>query len=190
MNPFDKLKFWLEDEQRRPNARFAWAACLTSIGLDGYPNSRIISLRGIEEEQLIFMGPLDARKGIEIDNNPKVSVTFWWPVEGRQIRIQGTAKRMSSELSDKLFETRGLGNRAQILLSNQGQPMKDVDTFLTALEQKKKEIEEQTIARPQKWGAIGISPYRIEFFKLEKRIQLRELYSKVNGKWSMELLQP
>ena len=95
MNPLLLFEKWFNDEKKVSNLKLPAACCLSTIGLDGYPNSRFVSLKEISNESFVITGPLSSRKGREIENCSKAALSFWWTSTERQIRIQGNISKIS-----------------------------------------------------------------------------------------------
>lgn len=45
MNPIELFKEWQTEEQVKGNVKHRTACCLSTIGLDGFPNARYVSLK-------------------------------------------------------------------------------------------------------------------------------------------------
>ncbi|MEL6304570.1 MAG: pyridoxine 5'-phosphate oxidase C-terminal domain-containing protein, partial [Bacteroidota bacterium] len=150
---------------------------------------RFVSLKEIRNNSFMVTGPMQSRKGIEIDANNKVALTFWWTGTERQVRIQGKAGKISESLADSYFEARNEYSKAVSVVSRQGQATDD----LPGLERKMldKVSENQSIPRPTNWGGFAIKPLRIEFMEFrDTRFHDRRCFFLENGKWHMLQLQP
>ncbi|WP_299211085.1 pyridoxamine 5'-phosphate oxidase family protein [uncultured Aquimarina sp.] len=77
MNPFQLFNTWYSEELEKSTASIPSACCLSSNGLDGYPNTRFVSLKEVKDHAFIITGPLKSRKGLEMEKSSKVSLTFW-----------------------------------------------------------------------------------------------------------------
>jgi len=62
---------WRENMEETENSdvRIPSACCMATTGLDGYPNSRIVSLKEVRDGRFIIAVPFDSRKGTEIQIN-------------------------------------------------------------------------------------------------------------------------
>lgn len=89
MNPFSKFEEWYKEELFKTSVSIPSACCLSTTGLDGYPNARFVSLKSLIDESFVFTGSSDSRKGLELETIPKAALTFWWTETERQVRIQG-----------------------------------------------------------------------------------------------------
>lgn len=188
--PLQLFSKWFDEELELSKASIPTAVCLSTNGLDEFPNARFLSLKELIDDSFIITGPVNSRKGIEIENNAKVALTFWWTETERQIRIQGFATKISKQLADKYFEARNRHSQAVSLISEQGKEADD----LKIMENKVFEKVSETIkiSRPENWGGFSIKPIRIEFMEFKKtRFHDRKLYEiKDDGGWSLRLIQP
>ncbi|SDL63974.1 pyridoxine/pyridoxamine 5'-phosphate oxidase [Kriegella aquimaris] len=180
---------WFDEELKLSKVRIPTAVCLSTMGTDDFPNARFVSFKELIDDSFIITGPLNSRKGLEIENNNKVALTFWWTETERQVRIQGIASKISDQLADKYFEARNTNSQAVSLICEQG---KETDN-LKKLEQKvlDKVSENTKISRPQNWSGFSIKPTRIEFMEFKKtRFHERKLYQVVADDWTLKNIQP
>lgn len=187
--PIQLFSKWFNEELKLSKAQIPTAVCLSTIGLDDFPNARFVSFKELIDNSLVITGPLNSRKGIEIESNDKVALTFWWSATERQIRIQGLATKISEQLADKYFNERNLYSQAVSSICEQG---KEIDN-LEQLEKKvlEKVSEKTEITRPQNWSGFSIKPIRIEFMEFKKtRFHDRKLYEIENGAWNLKQIQP
>lgn len=188
-NPIIIFNQWFNEELSLTKVRIPTACCLSTIGIDEFPNSRFVSFKGIVDNKFIVTGTLTSRKGIEINQNNKVALTFWWTATERQIRIQGNATQISNEFADKYFSERARDSQIVSIVSNQGQQLHDIE----ALNKRYQEIDasNQTLKRPENWGGYSIEAIRIEFLAFKTtRFHERQLYEQTNSQWTKIELQP
>lgn len=191
MNPIEQFKNWYEEETKKSTVRIPSACCLTSIGMDGYPNSRFVSLKEILQNKFVITGPLNSKKGIELLSNQKASLTFWWAETERQIRIQGDAIQIENELADKYFKNRNKESQIVSQISKQGVETENLNELVQLFEKQKTDYEHIEINRPNDWSGFYIIPKRIEFMEFKKnRFHFRELFTFEKGKWNKTTLQP
>ena len=192
MTPLEKFKTWYEKERQQSSLALPAACCMSTCGLDGYPNARFVSLKEVYKETFIITGPLQSRKGQEIAACPKVALTFWWTETERQVRIQGDAKLIPGMETDRYFQDRNTASKIVSTISQQGQPIEDFAILKQKLEnQKALLIEGANIPRPLQWGGFAITPHRIEFMQFVKsRLHERVLFEKNKQGWQQQCLQP
>ncbi len=190
-NPLKQFESLWKEELTQSQVKVPSACCLSTISEDGYPNSRFLALKEVNEEGFIVTGPCETRKGREIDNNPKVALTFWWPSTEMQVRIQGDAHRISPELADKHFQGRPRESQLTSWTSNQGESITNPADLISQLAEMTKRFEGKEIPRPENWGGFCIVPKRIEYLEFsDNRLHLRTLYILSRSNWEKEFLQP
>ncbi|MBC9909461.1 pyridoxal 5'-phosphate synthase [Chitinophaga varians] len=187
----DRFNKGLQQEIQRRKVRLPYACCLSTEGLDGFPNARFVSLKEVYQEQFVVTGALNSRKGVEINHHDKVALTFWWPETAQQVRIQGVATQLPEEMADRYFEERNRESQIVSVVSRQGEMLTAPEILTQAFDQLADDQHITTIKRPDDWGAYGIAPVRVEFLVFsESRFHDRTLYELINGQWSVKKLQP
>lgn len=167
------------------------ACCLSTIGLDGFPNARFVSLKEVKKEGLLITGSTSSIKGIEIESSNKVAVTFWWPDLEYQVRIQGLADRISGKLADKLFRERPLEARIVATISRQSEEISYPESLEKELEAARINHQKKGVRRPEDWGGYLIKPLRMEFLQFKSsRLHIRKFYQMHDNKWTFSFLQP
>jgi len=190
-SPIGIFKQWYEQEQKLAKIRIPSACCLSTNGIDGFPNSRFVSLKNIVDGNFIITGTLATRKGIEIENSGKVALTFWWTETERQIRVQGNAVKISEQIADKYFSERNRDSQIVSVASLQGQELKDKEILTKKYNEIELLLKNKEITRPENWGGYKIEPIRIEFLEFKPtRFHERILYELINGEWETKYLQP
>lgn len=189
-NPINLLAQWQEEELSISNKPLA---CLSTVGLDGFPNARLVVIRDILDNEIVITGPLNSRKGEEIKNNNKVALTFCWKHANRQVRIQGAAKPISNELADHYFQEISASAKAVSIVCEQGRQIeceREIKKKI-AKELAKKITQSANLTRPDSWGGYAIDIARIEFMEYnETKFHKRELYESTENGWNTKQLQP
>lgn len=191
MNPLLLFEKWFSEEKELNNLKLPSACCLSTTGLDGYPNSRFVSLKEIANDSFVITGPLNSRKGSEIENSQKAALSFWWTSTERQIRIQGDVSKISKPNAKIYFEQRNRDSKIVSTVFEQGKKVQSIAHLQKHFEKQKEELEGKEIKCPENWGGIYIKPIRIEFMEFKKsRLHERKLFEQVNNEWKMIILQP
>ena len=191
MNPLLLFEQWFSEEKKLNNLKLPAACCLSTQGLDGYPNARFVSLKEISNESFVITGPLSSRKGHEIENCTKAALSFWWAATERQVRIQGDVTKISEAQAELYFEPRNRDSKIVSSAFNQGKTIESISDLQKKFETKKEELGNQEILPPKNWGGIYIKPVRIELMAFKNsRLHERQLYQLINGKWELGILQP
>jgi pyridoxamine 5'-phosphate oxidase len=62
---------------------------LATATADGRPSARLVSLKRLSGEALVFTTALWTRKAEELRDNPQAAATLYWPRLERQVRVEG-----------------------------------------------------------------------------------------------------
>lgn len=188
-HPLVLFEKWYAEELHLTKVRIPTAVCLSTIGIDQFPNARFVSFKEVRAGSFIVTSPLNSRKGIEVKNNPNVALTFWWTETERQLRVQGVATEIEEDLAKTYFDERNLHAKAVASICEQGKEVDDVQLLEERI--RNKVAEDKNIDKPQDWGGFSIKPMRIEFMEFKKtRFHDRKLYEFEMGRWHMKQLQP
>ena len=188
-NPIIAFQQWL-NEAIESQVEEPTAFNLSTISKEGQPHSRIVLLKGIENDNLVFFTNYKSSKGNDLQFSPKVALNFFWPELERQVRILGNASPLSPSKSDAYFYSRPIESQAGAIVSAQSQII-DGDTDLAAaIDTLLKNPD--AITRPEHWGGYEIEPHYIEFWQgRPSRIHDRVFYEKTDGlKWEKGRLAP
>lgn len=191
-NPIELFRNWFIEVDTHFNVGETNAMTISTIGLDGYPKSRVVLLKKYTHEGFIFYTNYDSEKGKAIIANPNVCISFFWPSAERQIIIKGKAEKISENLSDGYFESRPRGSQLGAIASNQSEVVADRKELESKLKELETKFEGKEIERPSNWGGFIIKPVELEFWqgrpnRLHDRIryQLQDDYN-----WQIERLAP
>ena len=190
-NPLQLFQTWFYEVDASEAIDEANAMTISTIGLDGFPKSRVVLLKKYTHEGFIFYTNYNSEKGKAIAANNNVCISFFWHAAEKQIIIKGKAEKIAENLSDGYFESRPKGSQIGALVSNQSEIVAK-----TTLEEKLKDLEkaykDKDIPRPKHWGGYIVKPVEIEFWqgrpnRLHDRIryQLQEDYT-----WKVDRLAP
>lgn len=188
-NPFTQFSNWFSDAVEEVSAD-ANAMTLTTVSEISRPSSRTVLLKEFDENGFVFYTNYKSRKGTHLQNNPHVSVTFYWADLMRQVHIEGKVEKVSDEQSTAYFKTRPVASQLGAWASSQSEEVES----RAALEKKMKEFEqkfEDEIPRPPHWGGFRIIPDRMEFWQGRlNRLHDRICYSLEDGDWVIKRLSP
>ncbi len=191
-NPIALFRTWFNDVDQNFPKEETNAMTLSTIGVDGYPKSRVVLLKKITDEGFIFYTNYESEKGKSIMANRNICLSFFWHGAERQIIIKGTAEKIAGNLSDTYFNSRPRGSQLGALVSNQSNIIESrtfLEDKLKALEAK---YEGQAIPRPDFWGGFIVKPVSIEFWQgRPNRLHDRILYNlESDYSWIKKRLSP
>ncbi len=190
-DPFTQFTIWWE-EAINSQIDEVNAMTLATATKEGMPSARIVLLKGYDERGFVFYTNYQSDKGETLAENPRAALVFFWKELERQVRIEGTVEKTSSEESDRYFDSRPTASRIGAWASPQSRTMESREQ----LEQKFLDLENQyasaPIPRPPHWGGYLVRPTRIEFWQgRSSRLHDRIQYSLSAGaQWTIQRLAP
>jgi pyridoxamine 5'-phosphate oxidase len=193
-NPIRQFKLWFDQATEaaieEPNAM-----TLATVDEEGYPNARIVLLKGIEAQGFRFYTNYDSQKAQELAKNPQVSLVFFWKELQRQVRIKGSVQKLSEQISTDYYQSRPKGSQIGAWVSPQSQVIKNravLDTKQQAVEAQYQDADK--LPKPPFWGGYTVKPYQIEFWQGRKsRLHDRIRYTLTSIepiRWTIDRLAP
>ncbi|AGF47101.1 pyridoxamine 5'-phosphate oxidase [Candidatus Kinetoplastibacterium desouzaii TCC079E] len=190
-SPFDQFNKWLSDALENkvyePNAM-----TLSTVDKDMQPSSRILLLKSFDNDGFVFYTNYKSRKGIDLENNSKACLLFFWPTLERQVRIEGYVNKTSTIESDEYYRSRPLESRIGAWASIQSQIINDRSDFKTKEKYYKQKFGENP-PRPSYWGGYRLTPKVFEFWQgRPSRLHDRIIYRLQNEStnWQISRLSP
>ncbi|EQC46605.1 pyridoxamine 5'-phosphate oxidase [Bacteriovorax sp. Seq25_V] len=188
-NPLTNLISWFEEAKEKEENPTAFT--LSTIGLDGYPNSRTLLVKDITQDGLTFFTNYNSLKGKEIEANENVSMTFYWHRCGRQVRIKGRIKKVDQEISKNYFQSRPFESQVASFISKQSEVVDSREELVSLYKNGLKEYKETGVPYPENWGGYLVEPCEVTFFVYgEFRLNDRFQFKKESGQWLENRLYP
>ena len=168
------------------------AMTLATASAQGKPSARVVLLKGFNESGFIFFTNYHSQKASEIEENPRVSLVFFWKELERQVRIDGTIKKITAEDSDEYFYSRPVESRIGAWASPQSKVIASRKVIEENVMELEKSFAGKTIDRPPHWGGYIVKPAVIEFWQgRSSRLHDRLQYSlNEMGQWEIKRLAP
>lgn len=190
--PICQLKQWLDEEKiaGAPNPAQAVLATCTSTGI---PHSRVIAIREILENCLIFFTQKGTRKTDELLSNPLVSLNFWFELTQRQIIIEGEAQALSEKENETYWHS--YSRFAQIRFSAYAPTSSQVIESKKSLEDKRYLIEQkfksQEVPVHPLYSGFRIIPNNFLFYvyRIDELSDVTR-YSYKEGQWQQATISP
>ncbi len=189
-NPFDQFSTWFDDAVKanieQPNAMI-----LATATKNGIPSSRVVLLKGVENDGFKFYTNYESQKGRELHENPNASLLFFWFNLERQIRISGKVEKVSQRESDEYFRTRPYESQLGAWASNQSKQIINREILEKKYEEFKTKYDKGKVPLPPYWGGFKLIPNSFEFWQgRENRLHDRIKYVKEKNDWKIERLSP
>ena len=124
-DPINLFNRWFHEVEDFGGVDEVNAMTVATIGLDGFPKSRVVLLKKFNEEGFIFYTNYESEKGKAILSNPNVCLSFFWHSMERQVIIKGIAEKTTSQDSDNYFASRPVGSQLGALVSLQSEIIPD-----------------------------------------------------------------
>lgn len=190
-SPVESAKAWFDQAVAEKISRNPLAMSLSTVSGEGVPSSRMVLLKGFDEEGAVFYTNYQSHKSIEIERNNHVSLLFHWDSYERQIRIQGRAEKVSGEESDRYFASRGRLSQIGAWSSRQSEPLKSRTVLMGKVALLTTKWVGREIPRPAFWGGYRVSLDLVEFWQgHEGRLHDRIQYRRHQAGWEWVPLQP
>jgi pyridoxamine 5'-phosphate oxidase len=191
-DPINLFHKWFYEAEDLNAADEVNAMTVATIGLDGFPKSRVVLLKKFDEEGFVFYTNYNSEKGKAIIENPNVCLSFFWPTVERQIIIKGRAEKTADIISDNYFASRPDGSKLGALVSPQSEVILNRDFLEHSLIELEKEWEGREIERPSHWGGFLVRPVEVEFWQgRPNRLHDRIRYQlQTDFDWKIDRLAP
>ena len=191
-DPIVQWQRW-HDEALEANVVEPNAMTLSTIGIDGIPDSRILLVRGLDARGLAFYTNYDGAKSQQLDANPVASATFSWLDLHRQVRVRGHVERVSVEESDAYFASRPRASQLGAWSSPQSEEIADrsvLEDLVAATEARFAVVD--VVPRPDNWGGWRLIPTEWEYWqgrpsRLHDRLRYRPTS---DNSWTIARLAP
>ena len=189
-NPISYFLKWFDDELK-VNKDEANACVLSTVSVENKPSSRVVLLKSVNEKGFTFFTNYKSDKSLDIQNNPNVSLNFYWPELERQVRITGIAEQISPKDSDEYFKNRPRESQMGAWLSHQSTSIGLYYNFIDTLNKLESTFKGKDVERPLHWGGYCVIPSKIEFWQgRPSRLHDRLLYEFNQNVWNKKRLAP
>ncbi|BCY29066.1 pyridoxamine 5'-phosphate oxidase [Flavobacterium okayamense] len=191
-DPINLFNRWFHEVEDFGGVDEVNAMTVSTLGLDGFPKSRVVLLKRFNEEGFIFYTNYNSEKGKAIIENPNICLSFFWHSMERQVIIKGVAEKTPTIISDNYFASRPKGSQLGALVSAQSEIIPNREYLEDNLKQLEKEYEGKEVPRPDFWGGFLVKPVEVEFWQgRPNRLHDRIRYKlSENYYWNIDRLSP
>ena len=191
IDPIPLFKKWLSEaektEPRDPNAMQ-----LATVAKNGMPSVRTVLLKDIINGNFVFYTNYESRKSNEILDTSKGAICFYWKSLNRQVRLVGSIKKVSDEVSDNYYKSRSRGSRIGAWSSKQSRELDSRNTLMEEVKAFEAKYP-NNVPRPNFWGGFALTPIEFEFwedgdFRLHNRFILKPTEKK--NQWTAKRYYP
>lgn len=190
-NPIVQFGKWW-DEAVKSDIEEVNAMALATVDKEGIPSARIVLLKEYDEKGFVFFTNYNSSKGEELKHNHNACLVFFWKELERQVRITGTAEKISMEESIAYFNKRPDGSKIGAWASPQSLAVAGKAWLKETFDYYMERFKHGEIPKPPHWGGYRVKPFKIEFWQgRPSRMHDRILYTlQTENRWKIERLAP
>jgi pyridoxamine 5'-phosphate oxidase len=168
------------------------AAALATAARDGSPSVRMVLVKQVDQQGLVFYTNYESRKGRELAANPRAALMFYWNLLGRQVRAEGSVQRTTREESLAYARNRPRGSQLSALASPQSRTIESREVLEARVAELADRYADAELPLADAWGGFRLTPERFEFWQnREDRLHDRLLYERgADGSWQRQRLAP
>lgn len=189
-DPFVQFDHWFK-ERLVSDISIPNSVSLGTADTSGKVSVRTVLLKDFSEKGFVFFTNYNSKKGSHLASNPRAALLFYWPETGLQVRIEGSADKVSEEESESYFQTRPRESQLSSCASDQSSVIPDRNYLEERYDYYKNMFYNMPVKRPLHWGGYRLVPDWFEFWQSgEFRLHDRITYSRRKDKWIIERLAP
>ena len=188
--PIALFQTWLE-QAGASGLEEPTAMTVATVDLDGYPDARMLLLKGVDHRGFVFFTNMESPKAQSLLRDSRTALCFHWMPLNKQVRVRGRAEVVSDEEADAYFATRPRLSQISAWASKQSQPMQGYFELEAEVAKVALRFGIGKIPRPPFWSGFRVVPERIEFWSGKPfRRHHRILYERVGDDWQKQWLYP
>ena len=158
---------------------------------DGLPDVRMVMLHGADADGWSFATHATSRKGRQLTARPYAALGFYWPAQGRQVRVRGPVTAAPAKEGQADLHARSTGALAAALVGHQSEVLGSLGELARASQAAWDRAQREPGAPAPTWTLYRVQPDEVEFFQGDaRRRHVRLVYRRTEGAWTKELLWP
>ncbi len=167
------------------------AMILATVDAKGYPDTRMVLLKELEDQRFIFYTHYGSKKAKDLAHQPVAALNFYWPELFYQIRIRGRVEKLSREKNEAYFSSRARGSQLSAQAWVQSSILSSEEELDERIRQQETEYAEKPIPCPENWGGYALCPFEYEFFQRRQWRRHERIRYTLEGKsWKKVRLAP
>jgi pyridoxamine 5'-phosphate oxidase len=189
-DPIALFQMWLE-QAGASGLEEPTAMTVATVDPDGYPDARLLLLKGVDERGFVFFTNMESPKAQSLLRDPRTALCFYWMPLDKQVRVRGRADVVTDEEADAYFATRPRLSQISAWASKQSQPMPGYFELEAEVAKAALRFGIGKIPRPPFWSGFRVVPERIEFWTGKPfRRHHRIVYERTRDGWRKQWLYP
>ncbi|NJL25670.1 MAG: pyridoxamine 5'-phosphate oxidase [Calothrix sp. SM1_5_4] len=190
-NPIEVFANWLREAKGHPGINEATAMSLATQNPSGELRVRVVLCKDWSKEGFIFFTNYLSKKGLDLEQNPRVGAVFFWDPMFRQIKISGTVEKTSRQVSEDYWDSRERGSQLSQYVSRQSAVVESREALQAEWKKAEAEFAGKAIPCPENWGGYLLRPKTMEFWiGRENRLHDRYQFEKTGSFWTFSRLSP
>lgn len=187
--PVLQFNAWL-DEAVGSEVLDPHAMVVATHGTEGV-SQRVVYVRDVEENALVFYTNYLSQKGREVEIHPEASILFHWGELERQIRMEGHIEKVSAEMSDAYFNSRPRSSQIGAWASEQSSIIESRSVLEKRVVEFTQKFEGVEVPRPPHWGGYRLIINKAEFWQgRPSRLHDRIVFLKEGDSWKKHRVAP
>jgi pyridoxamine 5'-phosphate oxidase len=188
----DQFARWFEQAAAHPGLTYPDPVCLSTIGPDGWPDSRMVLLKAFDRDGFVFYTNTHSPKARALLALPRAALCFYWQPLGRQVRVQGTTHCVTQDEADAYWATRSRDSQLGARASDQSAVLADPASFERRVDEINRAFQGRPVPRPPHWSGFRVVPRRMEFWRERPgRLHDRFVYLQAGAdRWEIQQLYP
>jgi len=153
---------------------------IATVGANQLARLRTVVLREVSEDlRIVFYTDKRSKKITHIKENKGVSLLLYHPKKMLQIRIEGTAN-----VQDDVATKNGYWNQLSETAKREYSTSRSPGSHLNHPDKL------EFLSEENHFCTVEVTPYTMEYLKLEQPNHIRVLFSKIDTEWKGEFLVP
>jgi len=167
-DPMVTFTAWFDHARKSGLVSAPEAVTLSTAHLpSGRVSSRTVLMKQADSRGfVIYSNFITSKKSGDLATNPRAALNFWWEHLERQVRVEGTAERLTPDESQPYASSRPRDSQIGAWASPQSSTIRDREE----LDERVKEVHDRFqdsphIPVPPYWGGLRIVPDLVEFWQ-------------------------
>ncbi|MGW1655351.1 pyridoxine/pyridoxamine 5'-phosphate oxidase [Streptomyces atratus] len=164
---------------------------LATVDAEVRPDVRTLMLHDADERGWHFATHRTSTKGHQLAAHPHAALGFYWPVQGRQVRVRGPVTETSRAESLADLHARSTGALAAALTGSQSEVLDSQEELARTADAAWERASAEPDVEVAGWTRYVVEPREVEFFQGDAgRRHVRLRYRRDGAHWTRELLWP